>query len=134
MKCNHSSLTKGCKDCSKLQKEWNVRLEKTVPNIEQEDGNLKQWHSFHFARKKHTLQNGGQSSKEEYYRLAGHFLYENEFLTERDRRIWELHADGKQHRQITDTLAKQGFKVKIGIVSEAVRRLTKEMLGKLWNN
>jgi hypothetical protein len=135
MKCNHSNITKGCKHCQKLSREWNKKLEKSgVENIEQEDGNLKQWHSFHFARKSHSVQNGGQTSKEEYYRLAGHFLHNYPFEVERDRRIWELHAEGLFSPDIVKRLSKQGFRVKTSIVHETVKKLTKIMIGQLWSS
>ena len=38
--------------------------------------------------------------KQEYYRLAGQFLFEHSFPNEHERKVWELHAHGLSARDI----------------------------------
>jgi hypothetical protein len=43
-------------------------------------------------------------SREVYFQLAGVFYHHHEFKDEDEKRIWELHAEGLSHREITATL------------------------------
>lgn len=97
----------------KLQKEWYEKLKKEgFDNIERKDGSVRglgssrnspgnpghnkgyHWHEREVYNK----------SKEEYFRLAGHFLYEHKFSSKLERYIWELHANGLGVRSIVSTL------------------------------
>lgn len=44
------------------------------------------------------------AAKEAYFQLAGEFLHEHTFETERERKIWELHAQGMPVREIAKKL------------------------------
>lgn len=43
-------------------------------------------------------------SLEEYYRRAGHYLWDKSWESERDREIWRRHAEGESVRQIARAL------------------------------
>jgi hypothetical protein len=131
--CNHKNIDENCKSCKELKDSWGKKLEKTgFEDIERSDGTLKRWDSFYFAREKHGHHHGGREFKEEYYRLAGHFLHDFPFKTDRDRKIWDLHAQGKTIKFITNMLKKQGYKINDSLVSESVSRLSTTMKSKLW--
>lgn len=68
------------------------------------------------------------ASKEEYFRLAGHFLYDHQFENETDRFIWERHAEGESLREIVVSLKSKGVKKALTQVKETIHRLRAIML------
>lgn len=66
---------------------------------------------------------------EQYYRAAGHFLYDYQFDSIKDRRVWELHSQGLSLRKIESEL---GFS--FYVVQKIVKRLKTEMLAQLKEN
>ena len=79
-----------------LQAEWDKKLaDSGFEDIERrEDDNLKRYHSmdfFNHGNRHPDRQNG----KEEYYRLAGQFLYEHKFANEDQHALWKMHCEGK---------------------------------------
>lgn len=113
---------------------WYSKLEQRgFTDIEQEDGNLKVWESW-------KLVNPSQSDSRaivrieattEYYRQAGHFLYDHKFNDTTDRFIWQRHAEGEKIRDIVaEVIAKGTFTYKKK-VHETIQRLKKEMLSRL---
>lgn len=118
-----------------LQKEWYEKAEKgnEFKNIEQLDGNLKEWSSFMF-----TAPGRGEidhidkiRAKEEYFRLAGQFLYDAEFDSELEKYIWEKHAEGISTAKIIKHLKSRGHTAYKDLVHGIIHKLSKEMLGKL---
>lgn len=104
--CDHGTLTPGCGKCLAFKRQWDRKVEKSgISNIEQEDGYLKVWASSVATR---DIRNGrieAMRSREEYYRAAGHFLWDYKFKTDLDRNIWEMHASGISTRDIATTLS-----------------------------
>ena len=92
----------------KLKKDGFKDIESGVPS---EIGELR---LLDWSRSKFTKSVEWNQSKQEYYRLAGQFLYHHIFQTEEERKIWELHQDGVSVRNIVKTLKKQ--KIKAGHV------------------
>lgn len=45
-------------------------------------------------------------AKEEYYRLAGQFLYSHRFKSKFERAVWEKHANGVTYKKIAETHCK----------------------------
>ena len=116
-------------ELSKLQDVWYEKLKKDgFKDIEQRDGNLKQWESHAFGgRYNHNLFN----SKSKYYQLAGQYLHENEFETEKSKKIWELHSEGFSITQISAQLKKKRRKsCSRSSVQAVVKKLATEMLKK----
>lgn len=110
-----------------LKDKWYKKLEKSgFKDIEQDEDNLKEWESFAFCGR---YQKSLFQSKEAYFQMAGQFLHTYKFKNERDRFIWECHADGKTITQIAEALKKRRFKIhnRTGAHLD-VLRLSKEML------
>lgn len=121
-------------ELSKLQDVWYAKLEKAgFDDIEQRDGNLKQWACSAFGSRhsnKHLF-----NSKSKYYELAGQFLHENQFETEREKIIWELHSEGVGMTGIAQEIKRRRYKVKSrSSVHAIIQKLAKEMLTKYGNS
>ena len=88
------------KEFQELQKEWDRRLKESgFEDIEQRSGHLKKW-SIKFTLDAEIK----MKAKEEYYRMAGHFLHEYKFANAVERRIWELHCQGEGKLRIVKAL------------------------------
>lgn len=128
-------MTFKSKDFKALQKHWYSRLEKEgFQDIEQKDGLLKEWHSYMFMRSDNNSKYSGPS-KQEYYRLAGQFLYEHQFSSKSERYMWEMHSNGISIEDIVDIIDRRKTKdfgkfVNKRNVHETLQRLAKEMLEK----
>lgn len=109
----------------KLQAEWDKKLKDSgFEDAEQRDGNLKLWSTMLFrVHHNDTL----YRAKEEYYRLAGHFLHDHKFTSTTEHAVWELHAKGMSMRDIVATLKPLGYKVYKWKVQQIIRRLSEEM-------
>lgn len=101
---------KKVKDFASLQKEWYGKLKNSgFEDIETTDGRLKEYSSTLLANPHKVLtQNGGWQAKEEYYRMAGHFLLEHKFETKLKKVMWEYHSNGISVEDIAKTLNKTG--------------------------
>lgn len=121
------------KEFNDLQAKWYKKLKDSgFEDAEQDPETLKQWTRSKFA----PQQNNGAAldvvmaknrSKQEYYRLAGHFLYDFNFTSELHRLIWELHSDGLSHRDISDKLKENGIKKARTQVLDIIHELKKEL-------
>ena len=113
------------KTLNQLYAIWDRKLKKSGFNdIEQrKDENLKIWSS------KLPLQHAKEQiyAKTEYYRAAGHFLYDHRFETPVQRRMWELHAQGLSIVSIVKELEKQNIISYKRQVHEIIQALTKIM-------
>lgn len=102
------------KELKKLQSEWYAKLKESgFHDIEQNDnndakpdGNLKQWHSqvFYYRHKEGVLED-----RQEYYRLAGQFLYDHDFHNEIHKVVWACHSDGLSVTEIARKLNRDGL-------------------------
>lgn len=111
-----------------LQAKWDKKLKDSgFEDIEQRDGNLKRW-----SLDKTVFQRERDSAKEEYYRLAGHFLYDHEFESEKDRKVWELHAEGNSLNTIIHKLRELGVKTAYREEPHAIVRKLSEIMSKQW--
>lgn len=118
-------------DFKKLNKQWRDKLKKSgFEDVEQEDGNLKLWHSFRFMileakNSKDSLQNRVENNKikEFYYRVATKFLHTHKFKSAKERRIWELHCEGHGWRKIDKILNN-----KPGRGSERYRKIVTDLV------
>jgi len=108
-----------------LQKKWYSKLKKEgFEDIEQDEENLKVWSQVFFG--KHSIEQ--IQAKQAYYQMATNFLEEYPFETERDRIIWEYHANGISAREIVVLFKK--IKIKINFMK--VWRLIKKHRVKMY--
>lgn len=117
------------KTLNQLYAIWDKKLKRSGFNdIEQrKDENLKTWSSI-FPLRHSTV---SIYAKQEYYRAAGHFLYDHKFETPIQRRMWELHSQGVSIRHIVKMLDKQNITTYKRQVHEILQSLTKIMLHKI---
>ncbi len=107
----------------KLQAKWYAKLEKAgFKDIEQDDDNLKQWHSHRFLVS-NNYSKDKFDDKENYFRLAGQFLHEHKFQSVLDKKIWEAHSEGLSVREIVKTLKQKNIKVYKNLVHVTITRL-----------
>lgn len=111
----------------KLQAEWNKKLAASgFEDIEDSNGQLKgKWSGDSDIRNKYTELT--YAAKERYYQLAGQFLNDYPFKTEKDRIIWEMHSEGISIRDIVKALKKRRFKVYRHLVHSRLKFLRSEM-------
>lgn len=109
-------------DFKSLDAKWKQKLKKSgFEDIEQPDGLLKIWASYFFK----VRSNGTtEQAKEEYYRLAGHLLYDHKFPTARHKAVWELHAIGQTLDEITAALKSRNFKMSRDRVYKIIKELS----------
>lgn len=91
-----------------LKTKWYQKLQKSgFEDVESDEDNLKQWDSSLFKRySPHTAE-----AKQEYFRLAGHFLNSHKFESKREKLIWSLHAEGLSFNDIGKKLKSLGYKI-----------------------
>lgn len=121
-----------------LKLSWYGKLKsKGFKDIEQEDNELlKTWSSRLYTSRingaTYSEKEVYYHSVEEYYRLAGHFLYEYPFQTSLDRFIWQHHSEGKTISATVALVRKSGIKSKKVCnkrnIHETIQRLCKKMI------
>lgn len=116
------------KTTAQLTKEWYAKLKAEGFNdIERTDGSLTIWASTHVLPY-HTMTTF--TAKQDYYQLAGQFLYDHKFVDHFEKRVWEMHASGHSVRTIIKALKKERFRAYRDLVHGAVVKLRKIMLAK----
>ncbi len=121
------------KEFKELQAKWYAKLKKTgFEDLEQNEYSLRLFHSTYFSD---SRRNDPQvvAAKLEYYRLAGHFLYDHKFENALERTIWQMHADGKSIRTIEKVLKAKGQAVYRDLINRILMRLDDEMVTKCRN-
>jgi len=131
------------KEFIEIQSKWYKKLkDKGFKDAEADEYSLKNSDSSHFMRGRMGNSSsrgkpGGQdfsdyavyySSVEEYYRLAGQFLYSYPFKDDREKKIWELHSEGKKLREITAALKTSKFTANKDYLSKLIRTLAEKMI------
>jgi hypothetical protein len=88
-----------------LKDKWERILEKEGLGDIERNGHLKVHHDqFQWCRRLPGFSPLKNDAKEAYYQLAGEFLHEHRFESEKERKIWELHSLGMPSRQIAKSL------------------------------
>lgn len=115
------------KHFDKLQKQWYAIASATGFEDAEKDGMLKEWASSN--RNSISLKHAGpREARQEYYRMAGHFLYDYSFTDETELEIWKLHSQGVAIRDITKKiLAMDPKNYKKTMVHVTIQRLSKVM-------
>lgn len=121
----------------KLQTEWYKKL-KDSGFVDAENNSYHSPYDNVFQRKAKYKMHGVRADeyyerktavfleKEQYYRLAGQFLYSHEFKTEQDEYIWKKHAEGLTMPEIVKSTKR--FKLYIKLLQDTIYRLRAEML------
>ncbi len=89
-----------------LQDKWyKILKDSGFEDIEDSNHNIKEWSRKLFQEKgKYHESLTKQSAKQDYYRLAGHFLYDYQGFTDTSRDMWKLHSEGISIRDISDII------------------------------
>ncbi len=107
-----------------LQAKWDAKLEKSgFKDIEQRDGRLK----IHETTRFYNMSEIRKESSEQYYRLAGFFYHEHDFINEKQKLIWLYHSNGVPTREIARLLRKRGYKAQKSPVHQVIKKLVKLM-------
>lgn len=116
------------KEFKALQAKWYSKLEKSgFEDIEKHEGFLK-WSPRQTLNKSYNKDRKPfLDAKETYFRLAGYFLYDYEFVKKNDRIIWKLHAEGVSYRQMSTLLKDKNIKKSVTSIKETIHRLRAEM-------
>lgn len=89
------------KQLQKLQQKWYKKLAKSgfkdIEDPSRQDNPLIHWDSIEFQR---YWTPDAFVEKQRYYELARQMLFDFKFKSKRDKKIWELHADGAQNKDI----------------------------------
>jgi hypothetical protein len=119
-------MDRNSKAFKELQSKWYGKLKKSgFDDIEQDEEHLKIWHSHFFLSRYDATK---YEAKEEYYRMAGHFLNDYKFKTKVEKLIWQYHCDGISLREITDRLKEKGHRAHKNGVHKTVQGLTELMV------
>jgi hypothetical protein len=118
-----------------LEIKWKKRLERSgFDDIEYEGGCLKKPACGLFITKSngrdYKLRKVHYDSVEDYYRLAGQFLYDYTFANSKEKLIWKLHAEGISQRNIVIALSKKGIHTYKLQVHNLLQMLENEMINK----
>lgn len=118
-----------------LQATWYKKLKNSgFEDIEKDEKYLKFYPLEYFETHYDPIK---YQAKEDYYRMAGKFLYDHFFneagnaRKDRDqesRLIWQAHAEGTSIRNIVKLIKKKGFKSKRDKVHKIVQQLVKIMV------
>lgn len=116
------------KDFKKLQKKWYKTLKnKGFNDIEKDEDYLHTYAASFFRFHQNSILEG---SKEEYYRLAGQFLYDYTFKDDIEKLIWELHSQGLGGRAISTLLKKKRISISKSTIGVIIKKLSEEMVNK----
>lgn len=122
-----------CKEHLKqLTAQWYKKAEEQADfkDIEQEDGNLKHWHSSYFIQRYSPLT---FAAKSDYYRKADQFMYKHVFDNDTDRLFWQMHASGMTIREIEKSVeAVPMIKAHRETIRKTIVRLREQMLKTKW--
>lgn len=130
------------KEFNDLKAKWYKKLsDKGFNDIEHDEDNLKNLSTNRFMRgrvgnKNRDKMGGGDyvnhevsyQAVETYYQLAGQFLHEHKFDTVRERKIWEMHANGEPATLIATKVRTGKFKANKDSVAKTIRTLADVML------
>lgn len=116
------------KEFKALKAKWDKKLEKSGFDDIERDGNLKLFHSVYFADPRRYDENVVEA-KHQYYNIAGVFLNEHKFANTLEKKIWQLHSEGKSIREIEKALAKV-YRTYKDHIHKTLQALQAEMINK----
>ena len=108
-----------------LKEIWYAKLKEAgFDDIEQDEYKLKMWSNRVYIENPNPVQ---REAKETYYILASRFLHDYKFKNQKDKIIWEYHANGISMRNIVKILEDVKIKTNRNAVCVIVNRLATEM-------
>lgn len=111
-----------------LKDEWYARLQKEgFEDAEQDEIYLKQTSIGASSSVSKRALEVSTTSREEYYRYVGQFLYDYKFQTEREREIWALHTEGTSIREIVKHFQSKKIPTGKDRVQNLIKKVAKEM-------
>jgi hypothetical protein len=121
-------------ELEKAQKIWYKKLKDSgFEDVEKDEENLIKYSSRFFNCRVGGSPFNKESSqsfyeaKEEYYRIAGHFLHDNKFKDEFEKKVWDLHSQGISFRDIAIKVRTKQNKANKDNIQTLVKELSKEM-------
>jgi hypothetical protein len=119
------------KEFKSLKSKWYKKLAKS--GFEDIEGNEEYFNASdtftrHSSRYRDSVQRF--EAKQEYYRLAGHFLYDHKFSSTLEKMIWQLHSEGLSIREITKKLQDRNVATHKNKVHETLQQLKTIMVAK----
>lgn len=110
-----------------LKAKWYKKLQKSgFDDIENDYGELKTYSGSKLGDASNVLVK--VQARQEYYRLAGHFLHDYKFESKLHRLIWELHSTGVAGKPIAKILRAKRFKTNYITVFQVINDLKAKML------
>ena len=97
-------MARGDGDFQQLKAYWYQKLKDAgFKDAESPRGHLKDWPA---QRLKRDYTPEKFEEKQNYYRYAAQFLFEHDFPSPHERKVWELHSQGYSLREIVHRLRK----------------------------
>jgi hypothetical protein len=121
-------MDQNSKEFKELQAEWDAKLAKSgFKDAENRASDtLNDWHGSRFINRHAPA---SFAATEEYYQMAGRFLYDKQWETKVDRRIWELYAAGETVAGIAKILKRERFSLRAkSHIHRKIQKFAKEML------
>lgn len=108
------------KTFQQLQAQWYRKLKRAgFKDLETSKGQLKVYDSFYFQSAYSPV---AFKAREKYFQLASHLLHTHKFKSERQKRIWQLHCEGKEQSIIAQRVGVSQPRVS-GVLSELAEML-----------
>jgi len=105
-----------------LRRKWYAELKKKGFVDHEDEIDLKEYASSPVKRRDLKRKGVSLENQQEYYRLAGHFLYDHKFEAELEKTIWQYHAEGMSIRKMERKVGR-----KKSYISEIINRLAAKM-------
>lgn len=144
-KCGHVSFEEACADCKALERYWydllknkgfrDIEEPKSPNKLKLWDPKTKQWQVVRLERQLKSWHDSKfkqidlikREAIEAYFSLAREMVHTFQFESFIEKRIWELHADGKSRRQIAAAIQNRKVKYRQAWIGEIIKKISKQM-------
>ena len=121
------------KEFKRLKQLWDKKLKQSgFEDIEYDEDHLKHYVSSGLSRRlngaTYEVKMQLDESTQEYYRLAGQWLFDHTFNGSRERLIWTLHSNGESFRDIAKQVKTKDYKANKDNINTLITKLAAEML------
>lgn len=118
-------------DFIQLKALWYKRLKDSgFKDIETFNGYIKDWPSQRIQR---DFTPERIQEKLDYFRAASQLFWEHKFDTALQKKIWELHCEGKSYREIAEDLRNKKNKLNKDNVQLVISKLAKVVYSRIMN-
>lgn len=145
--CGHHFFEESCQDCKALERYWYDLLKRKPHNFKdieesKSPNKLKLWdpktRQWQVVRLERQLKSWHDSkfkqidivqfkATEEYFRIARGMIYTFQFESALEKRIWELHSEGKSRRFIAEAIKNRKKKCRQAWVGELIKKIANGM-------